>query len=69
MLDAANDEHNIAGEASAQQKNAVSSSEHESSKPTDAPESSQRNESGSRTQKKPEDGFAKKGEATKFYLR
>jgi hypothetical protein len=70
MPDAAKDEHNTAGEASAQQENIPSSSEHETSKPTDpleipdALEVPPPNESGGRTQKHAGEGILKKGEST-----
>ena len=65
MPDAANEEHNAAGEALAQQGNMPSSSEHETSKPTDPLEIPPPNESGSRTQKHAGEGISKKGESTK----
>lgn len=61
MPDAASGEHYTSGEASTPQANNVSSSEHESSKSKDPPESSQRGDSGSRQRTKPGGGFRKKG--------
>jgi hypothetical protein len=64
MPDAANDEHNTAGEASAQQENIASSPEHETSKPTQPSEAPQQDTSGNRQQTKPKQSFPKKGKYT-----
>jgi hypothetical protein len=69
MPDAANDEHNAAREASAQQENVASSSEHDSSKPGDPLEVSHGNAPGSRTQMNPKVGFKTKGKPTKSFPR
>lgn len=69
MPDASNDEHNTAGEASVQQGNTESSSEHESSKPKDPLESSHNNDPGSRQQTKHKVGFKTKGKCTKSHSR
>jgi hypothetical protein len=64
MPNAANDEHNVAHEASAQQGNTGPSSENESSKPVDPLEVPQHNAGGGK-QMQPGQGFRAKGKCTK----
>ena len=61
MPDAANNEHNTAGESSTQQGNHPSFSEHETSKPTEHLEASQHGTPANGQQTKPKQSFPKKG--------